>query len=61
MRKQSATRQAHIRGALRSLNGPITAHQILGQLKKNEPDIAPPSIYRAVYAVTDLNKGNGIS
>ena len=48
MRKQAAIRQADILGVLKSSQAPMTAYQILGRLQKDEPDIAPPTVYRAL-------------
>jgi Fur family zinc uptake transcriptional regulator len=58
MRKQSATRQADILGVLKSSDAPMTAYQILGRLQKNEPDIAPPTVYRALTALTDQGRAH---
>ena len=58
MRKQAATRQADILGVLRASDGPMTAYQILGQLRKAEPDIAPPTVYRALAALTDQGRAH---
>ena len=58
MRKQAATRQADILGVLRSSEAPMTAYQILGRLQKDEPDIAPPTVYRALSALTDQGRAH---
>ncbi len=58
MRKQAAIRQADILGVLRSSNAPMTAYQILGRLQKNEPDIAAPTVYRALTALTDQGRAH---
>lgn len=58
MRKQAAIRQADILGVLRSSLAPLTAYQILGQLQKDEPDIAPPTVYRALTALTDQGRAH---
>ena len=58
MRKQAATRQADILDVLRSSEGPMTAYQILGQLRVDEPDIAPPTVYRALTALTDQGRAH---
>ncbi|CUH48841.1 MULTISPECIES: Fur family transcriptional regulator [Ruegeria] len=58
MRKQAAIRQADILGVLRSSKAPMTAYQILGRLQKNEPDIAPPTVYRALTALTDQGRAH---
>ena len=58
MRKQAAIRQADILGVLSASDAPMTAYQILGQLQKNEPDIAPPTVYRALSALTDQGRAH---
>lgn len=58
MRKQAAVRQADILNVLRSSEGPMTAYQILDQLRQGEPDIAPPTVYRALSALTDQSRAH---
>ena len=58
MRKQAAIRQADILGVLRSSEAPLTAYQILGQLQEDEPDLAPPTVYRALTALTDQGRAH---
>ncbi len=58
MRKQAAIRQADILGVLKSSDAPMTAYQILGQLQDGEPDIAPPTVYRALAALTDQGRAH---
>lgn len=58
MRKQAAIRQADILDVLKSTEAPMTAYQILGQLQKDEPDIAPPTVYRALTALTDQGRAH---
>lgn len=58
MRKQAATRQADILDVLKSTKAPMTAYQILSQLQKDEPDIAPPTVYRALSALTDQGRAH---
>ena len=36
----------------------MTAYQILEALRKDEPDIAPPTIYRALAALTDQGRAH---
>lgn len=36
----------------------MSAYQILGQLQKDEPDIAPPTVYRALTALTDQGRAH---
>ena len=58
MRKQASVRQADILDVLASSEGPMTAYQILGRLQKDEPDIAPPTVYRALSALTDQGRAH---
>ena len=58
MRKQAAIRQADILGVLNSSEAPMTAYEILGRLQKDEPDIAPPTVYRALSALTDQGRAH---
>lgn len=53
MRKQAATRQAETLDVLRSRDRPMTAYQIIERLQAQEPDIAPPTVYRTLAALTD--------
>ncbi len=36
----------------------MTAYQILEQLQSDEPDIAPPTVYRALAALTDQGRAH---
>ncbi|WP_435141344.1 Fur family transcriptional regulator [Pseudopelagicola sp. nBUS_19] len=58
MRKQAAVRQADILEVLNSSEIPMTAYKILEQLQGNEPDIAPPTVYRALAALTDQGRAH---
>ena len=58
MRKQAALRQADILDVLRGRDGPMTAYEILGQLRMDEPDIAPPTVYRALAALTEQGRAH---
>ena len=58
MRKQAATRQADILDVLHSSDAPMTAYQILERLQGDEPDIAPPTVYRALSALTDQGRAH---
>ncbi|MEP5761315.1 MAG: Fur family transcriptional regulator [Litoreibacter sp.] len=53
MRKPAATRQTDILDVLNASDRPMTAYQILEQLKVDEPNIAPPTVYRTLSALTD--------
>ena len=58
MRKQASDRQADILTVLRSSKAPMSAYQILEQLQNDEPDIAPPTVYRALAALTDQGRAH---
>ncbi len=58
MRKQAVTRQADILEVLNASQAPLSAYQILGQLQRSEPDIAPPTVYRALTALTDQGRAH---
>ena len=54
MRKRAAARQADILTVLKASARPMTAYQILERLQMEEPDIAPPTVYRTLSALTSL-------
>jgi len=54
MRKRAAARQADILTVLKASARPMTAYQILEHLQMEEPDIAPPTVYRTLSALTNL-------
>lgn len=58
MRKKAAVRQEDILRVLNSSNAPMTAYQILENLQGGEPDIAPPTVYRALAALTDQGRAH---
>jgi Fur family zinc uptake transcriptional regulator len=58
MRKQAAKRQSEILGVLRSSDAPMTAYQVLEELQAEEPDIAPPTVYRALAALTEQGRAH---
>ncbi len=58
MRKQAARRQADILHVLHDCEKPMTAYEILGELKADEPDIAPPTVYRALAALTEQGRAH---
>jgi len=53
MRKRAADRQKDVLKILNACDRPMTAYQILGQLQDAEPDIAPPTVYRTLFALTE--------
>ena len=58
MRKRAAARQDDVLGVLNKCEGPMTAYQILEQLQVGEPDIAPPTVYRTLTALTDQGRAH---
>ncbi|MGI9325918.1 MAG: Fur family transcriptional regulator [Pseudomonadales bacterium] len=58
MRKQATERQSDILEVLRSCDRPMTAYQILEQLQSDEPDIAPPTVYRTLASLTDQGRAH---
>ena len=58
MRKRAATRQNDVLSVLNACERPMTAYQILEQLQISEPDIAPPTVYRTLSALTDQGRAH---
>jgi Fur family zinc uptake transcriptional regulator len=53
MRKQAIVRQPDILSVLNKQNKSMTAYDILDQMKLYEPNLAAPTIYCALAALTD--------
>jgi len=58
MRKQAATRQSDVLEVLTRHDKPLTAYAILDQMKVEEPDLAAPTVYRALAALTDQGRAH---
>ncbi len=58
MRKTAATRQTDVLSVLSACDKPMTAYQILEQLQMVEPNIAPPTVYRTLSALTDQGRAH---
>lgn len=58
MRKRAAARQDDILNVLNACDRPMTAYQILERLQVGEPDIAPPTVYRTLTALTDQGRAH---
>ncbi|WP_420860717.1 Fur family transcriptional regulator [Algirhabdus cladophorae] len=58
MRKQAAIRQSDVLGVLKAQTKPMTAYAILDQMKQSEPDLAAPTVYRALAALTDQGRAH---
>ncbi|MGB0504620.1 MAG: Fur family transcriptional regulator [Pikeienuella sp.] len=58
MRKRAAVRQDDVLGVLKACDRPMTAYQILERLQIKEPDIAPPTVYRTLSALTEQGRAH---
>jgi Fur family zinc uptake transcriptional regulator len=58
MRKQAAVRQSETLGILMSRDGPMTAYEVIAELQVAEPDIAAPTVYRTLAALTDQGRAH---
>jgi len=58
MRKRAAARQTDVLSVLNECDRPMTAYQILERLQVSEPDIAPPTVYRTLSALTDQGRAH---
>ena len=58
MRKRAAARQTDVLALLEASDRPMSAYQILEQLQLTEPDIAPPTVYRTLSALTDMGSAH---
>lgn len=45
--------QSEVLGILRLSKVPLSAYDLLGQMRANNPRLAPPTIYRALAALTE--------
>lgn len=53
MMKRGEKLQAEVLAVLRDQNGALSAYDILEELQKDKPRLAPPTIYRALAALTE--------
>lgn len=58
MRKQASIRQSDVLDVLQEHDKPMTAYAILDQMKQDEPDLAAPTVYRALAALTDQGRAH---
>jgi Fur family transcriptional regulator, zinc uptake regulator len=58
MRKPADARQTDVLTVLSACERPMTAYQILEQLQIAEPDMAPPTVYRTLSALTDQGRAH---
>ena len=53
MSKRGKQMQAEVLAVLRSHRSPMSAYEMLGCLREENPRLAPPTIYRALAVLTD--------
>ncbi len=58
MRKKSGVRQSEVMSVLVENPKPMTAYEILDQMKLDEHDLAAPTVYRALSALTDQGRAH---
>ncbi|MEL6284539.1 MAG: transcriptional repressor, partial [Pseudomonadota bacterium] len=58
MRKQAKVRQADVLNILAGRDKPMTAYEILGLMKDDEPQLAPQTVYRALGALTEQGRAH---
>lgn len=58
MRKQAAVRQSDVLNVLHVHDKPMTAYAILDHMKVDEPDLAAPTVYRALAALTGQGRAH---
>lgn len=56
MMKKGEKLQAEVLAVLREQNGALSAYDILGELQKDRPRLVPPTIYRALAALTKYGR-----
>ena len=56
MSKRGEKMQAEVLAVLRRRRGPLSAYDVLGELREANPKIAPPTIYRALAALTERGR-----
>jgi Fur family zinc uptake transcriptional regulator len=56
MSKRGEKMQADVLAVLRRRGGPLSAYEVLDALRENHPKIAPPTIYRALAALTERGR-----
>lgn len=58
MRKQAAARQSEVLKVLQRHGRPMTAYAILDQMKRGEPGLAAPTVYRTLEALTQQGRAH---
>ena len=56
MGKRGEKMQAEVLAVLRRRRGPMSAYDVMGELREANPKIAPPTIYRALAALTERGR-----
>jgi len=56
MSKRGEKMQADVLAILRRRGGPLSAYDVLGELRESHPKVAPPTIYRTLAALTDRGR-----
>ena len=56
MSRRGEKMQAEVLAVLRRRGGPLSAYDVLGELREANPKIAPPTIYRALAALTERGR-----
>lgn len=56
MGKRGEKIQADVLAVLRRRGCPLSAYEVLGALRESHPKIAPPTIYRALAALTERGR-----
>ena len=56
MSKRGEKLQAEVLAVLRRRRGPLSAYDVLGELRDAYPKIAPPTIYRALSALMERGR-----
>ncbi len=56
MSKRGEKMQAEVLAILRRRRGPLSAYDVLGELREANPKIAPPTIYRALKALMERGR-----
>ncbi|MGK7908525.1 MAG: Fur family transcriptional regulator [Synechococcus sp.] len=52
MSKRAHETQSQVLAVLRSHRGPLSAYDVIGELRQVNPKIAPPTVYRALEALS---------
>lgn len=58
MRKKAVVRQSEVMGVLYGNSKPMTAYEILDQMKLGEHNLAAPTVYRALTALTNQGRAH---